>query len=329
VDEIESHAKPYSLGALRAEPGKIALTQAINGRQNAFFSKYGNKDAIIGQMNTSYSPNVPGSKPDRLARLRSLSVDQAQGLREAYAVDQVLGVVRDSSSTIHTEASGSSSGDDEGKSQAKAGNVLTTTNQHSDAVQHSQSDQTIANTYRAYRTPFFESQAQYERAQISLIDEQFNQFLYGQNLQELGTVFDNEKQSMDGDVCRLQVAFLNTILLSPIDGVVTGIYKNPGEWVNPGEAVVRVENNKSCLLVGRVVYRGRIVIGSTVTVNTKLFDAAGSTKVGGKVVAARGHDDDDEWEIVVLWEKNQDAAGDFLLPLSYQFDYDDTEMVIV
>jgi multidrug efflux pump subunit AcrA (membrane-fusion protein) len=190
--------------------------------------------------------------------------------------------------------------------------------------------QNIVNSYRAYRTPFFESQAQYERAQISLIDEQFGQYLSSQNLPELPQIFDNELQSIDADVRRVQLAYLSTILLSPIDGVVTGVYKNRGDWVRPGEPVVRVENNASCLLVGRVIYRGRISNNSDVTIFTKLFDHPGAsrTKIVGQIVAARGQDDDDNWEIVVQVPKNQNSAGDYLLPLGYHFDYDNTTMGI-
>jgi hypothetical protein len=66
--------------------------------------------------------------------------------------------------------------------------------------------QKITNTDYTYRTPFFESQAQYERAQISLMDEQFGQFMAAQSLPNLAQVFANELQSIDSDVLRLQIA---------------------------------------------------------------------------------------------------------------------------
>jgi hypothetical protein len=95
------------------------------------------------------------------------------------------------------------------------------------------SDQTqwVENTDYVYRHPFFEGAAQYERAQISLIDQQFEQFMFSQNLPNLNQVFWNELNSIDCDVFQLQIALLNTFLMSPISGVVTGIYKNPGEAV--------------------------------------------------------------------------------------------------
>ena len=55
--------------------------------------------------------------------------------------------------------------------------------------------------------------------------------MYSQKFQNLEQVFQNELNSIDGDVYRLQIAFLSTILMSPINGIVTGVYKNPGEAV--------------------------------------------------------------------------------------------------
>ena len=171
-----------------------------------YFAKYGNAPAIIAQMNAAYSPGVPGSKPDRLARLRSLAANQAQLFRESYAFDQVLGVVKETSSRLHTDASSSDSSQGLASTEATRDHTVTTTEQESRTSESSQSDQTIVNVYRADRTPFFESQAQYERAQISLIDEQFSQFLASQHLPVLAQVFANELQSLDGDVYRFQIA---------------------------------------------------------------------------------------------------------------------------
>ena len=66
----------------------------------------------------------------------------------------------------------------------------------------------------------------------------------------LSTVMQNELHSIDLGVYQLQVGFLNTILLSLIVGVVTGVYKNPGDpVVRPGEPVVRVEDNTTIFLL--------------------------------------------------------------------------------
>ena len=95
-----------------------------------------------------------------------------------------------------------------------------------------------------------------------------------QNLRTLNRYFKNERQSLDLDVKRLQIAYLNTILMSPIDGIVTGIYKNSGDSVSAGEPVIRVEDNSSVILVATLAYQGSISVGQTMTVTTSLFDAS-------------------------------------------------------
>ncbi len=189
--------------------------------------------------------------------------------------------------------------------------------------------QGIVNTDYGYRMPYFESQAQNERAQISLIDQQFSQFMYSQQLPNLTQIFANELRSMDGDVYRLQIAFLSSLLMSPFRATVTGIYKHPGESVRGGEPVIRVENNAIVQLVGTLVYRDPITLGATVTVQTSLFDAASNpTTITGKVVAARGHSaEDDQWEVVVACD-NVGAGGADIVPINYGFDFDDTVVTI-
>ena len=79
----------------------------------------------------------------------------------------------------------------------------------------------------------------------------------------LSTILINELANIDRDIYRLQIAWSNTMLCSPISGTVTGIYKNQGEWVRAGETVVRIEDNSEVLLVADVIYRDRISVGHT------------------------------------------------------------------
>jgi biotin carboxyl carrier protein len=189
--------------------------------------------------------------------------------------------------------------------------------------------ESIVNTDYGYRVPFIECQAQNERAQISLIDQQFAQFMANQNLPNLAAVFQNELSSIDLSVYQLQVGFLNTILLSPIAGTVTGVYKNPGDPVRPGEPVVRVEDNSTLFLLTCLIFRGPIRIGSIVTVTTALFDASGPlTTLPGSVVAVRGRSDDDEWDLVVQCANPLDGSGNPIFPIGYNFDYDNTTVSI-
>jgi hypothetical protein len=125
-------------------------------------------------------------------------------------------------------------------------------------------------------------------------------------------------------VKRLQIAYLNTILMSPISGVITGIYKNAGDWVQAGEPVLRVEDNSNVILVGKLVCRAPISIGSQMTITTSLFDSTTTPTITGSVIAARGHpNEDDVWDVHAVCANPQAS-----LPLNYHFDYDNTSVVI-
>jgi hypothetical protein len=156
--------------------------------------------------------------------------------------------------------------------------------------------QKITNTDYGYRIPWWECQAQYQRAQISLIDQQFAQFMYSVNFPNLKQVFENELNNIDCDIYRLQIAYANTMLMTPISGTVTGVYKNPGDAVRAGEPVIRVENDDTIFLVGTLICPALIQIGSSVTVSTTLFGSdPASPALSGTVVAARGHVQENEW----------------------------------
>jgi hypothetical protein len=189
--------------------------------------------------------------------------------------------------------------------------------------------ETIHNTDYGYRVPNIESNAQLLRAQISLMDQQFAQYMYGQNLPNLEQVFANELQSIDLDVKRLQVAYLDTLLMSPISGVVTAVFKNLGERVRAGEPVVRVEDNSTVILVATLIFRGLLSVGMTVTVQSPLFDAsAPQATINGSIVAVRGYRGEDyKWEVLINCPKT-DGSSNPILPLNYNFDYATTTVTI-
>jgi len=359
--QIQAAVKPYMLAALRSEPRKAALNKAINARQNAYFGKYANAPGVITLMNQFYSPAVAGSKPNRLVTLSSLASLQATQLNTAYTSDGRTGVVKTTKSILESEMTSSASSKESGQTnmEAMASAVSTPTSlpplpagggaiaasftgplavnesfdEGTSSLQSSSrgtasQHQTIENTDYGYRTPLLESQAQNERAQISLIDQRFAQFMASQSLPYLGQVFANELQSMDGDVFTLQVAFLNTMLMSPIDGIVTGVYKNPGDAVRAADPVYRVEDPSTIYLNASLKFRGAIGLGSTLTVQTSLFDAAGPlTTIAGNVVASRGYDEDDRWDVTAKCN-NLDGGGNPIFPLGYHFDYDNTTVSI-
>ena len=159
---------------------------------------------------------------------------------------------------------------------------------------------------------------------MALIDEKYNQFLFSQNLPFLKQVFANELSAIDADVKRLQVGYLNTILLSPISGVITGVFVDLGDCVRVGQPVVRVENDEEILIVGTLQYRSLLAIGSAVTITTQIFDSPKPLTVNGKVVSIRGHDSEDEEYDVIIRCSNRNVDKAPIFPINYNFDYDDT-----
>jgi hypothetical protein len=366
--EIQAFVKPFTLAALRAEPNKAALSKAINARANAYYAKYADapsdptwaklglfgQNAIIKKIREYYSPSIADSKWTRLEVLSAVSTGQFNLLDGAYTseVPPRTGVQRTTNSVI------SGSTIQEGLTNEALAPRPTPTAQlpppqpaaplsgggsiypgDTTDIQEGRSTQLIANTDYGYRVPYLENKAQYLRAQISLTDEQFVQLMYIQNLPYLEAVFFNELTSIDSDVYRTQIAYLNTILMSPIAGTVTGVYKHPGDAVRPGEPVLRVENSDFVFLLATLAYRGPISIGSKVTIETKLYGLPGpwTPPIVGIVVAVRGRQVDDNWDVIIK-SNNLDTGGKHILPLGYHFDhwrsqsggssYDDTKVSI-
>lgn len=186
-------------------------------------------------------------------------------------------------------------------------------------------DQSVKTSTQTFRHPFYNAKAQYQRAQISLIDQRLSALVSAQNIPHLATVFRNELASIDADVYRLQISFLNTILMSPVPGVVTGVFKNPGDPVKAGEPVVRVEYLDVVLIEAIVIFRGPVLVNqTTVTITTALFSSSSGapTSISGLVVAARGQNDDDTWHLIV------ECANPDGIPAGYCFDPDDTTVTL-
>ncbi len=360
VAAIEQAVGSHRLASLRAESLKVSLTNAILARQNVFHTKYGHIAAIVSDATSRYHLGYSGSKPERIGTLQTIADQQWSELDSAYTADGRRGVVKTTQSslggTVVTDTGTMTTGSTEqvgisgqagqlpwltpGTEPDEQSVVLAgspggesydygTSGESSTAVASATESQTITNTDYGYRVPYLEAQAQRERAQISLIDEGFSQLLASVGIGHLQHVLENELATIDGDVCRRQLALLSTMLMSPIAGTVTGVYKQPGDPVRAGEPVVRVENNSEVMLIARLIHRDVINIGDKMKIKTELYDAPGAaTTATASIIAARGHTDDDQWEVVARL-KNTNSHGVPLFPLNYHFDYDDTEVVIV
>jgi len=326
---------------LRAEGMKADLDKACALRANVYYAKFANQAAIISQFQNYYgppsSPFTATSKPTLLANLSGFANTQYTQLGNAYKNSGAQ-----SAPTTPSSAPGNLNGRSNVVYASMSALTATTTGTvkpgpNPNTTANSSTDtQTMAYADYAYRYPAMECNAQNTRAQISLQDEQFAQFLAGQYVSNIGSVFANQLNAINMDVKRLQVALLNTILVPPITGVVTAIYKQPGDAVRTGEPVIRVENTNTMLLTGVIIYRGLLAVGTFVIVQANLFSSSASTNITGTIVVARGDPGgDDHWNVVIscpIVAPTGDVArlfpyntyGNPTLPPDYQFDSDDT-----
>ena len=183
-----------------------------------------------------------------------------------------------------------------------------------------------------YSHPSSEAQIRFQRAQASLQDELLTHSVFGFRSTHFERLFDNQLKMIDLRVRQLQVALAQRFLISPISGIVTGIYKDLGEQVNAGEAVVRVENHEDVLIVGRVQSRSMVRLGGTVKLTAKnVVEAAAAQPVtlNGTVAAVRGHDaDNDEWDLILFCD-NRGPGNTTKLPINYNFDKDDVTLELL
>jgi len=171
-----------------------------------------------------------------------------------------------------------------------------------------------------YRNPKVDNRLRYNRSRADLDDERVSQFVLSQQLPFLETFFDNDRQAMDLDVRRFQLAVLSSYLVPPISGVITGLYKDAGDYVRAGEPVLRIENEEQILLVGSVKHRNVLQLGQAVTVSTKIFDSGITKTLYCTVVAIRGHDSvSQEWDVILCCSNRE--AGKPIFPINYSFDY--------
>jgi hypothetical protein len=169
-----------------------------------------------------------------------------------------------------------------------------------------------------FREMVIENSIRHSRSQADVINELLQDRLIALKLNDLDRIWTNELHGIDLEVKKLQYAFCNTYIVSPIDGVVTAIYKSPGESVDAGEPVIRVEDPRVALLVGVVKFQAGLLVGSEIHISmTNIYDGRKPGQMAGKVVALRGHEqDNDEWDVVI------ECPNNLALPINYHFERD-------
>lgn len=182
----------------------------------------------------------------------------------------------------------------------------------------------------AFFHPRLDNSISHKQLQAGLSSEKMQQSIAAVSAPHTERIIADENAAMDAEVRRLQVTFAESYLTSPISGVVTAVFKDVGECVQPGEAVMRIENDAVVFLVGRVQYFGMLRIGQDVIVRAAdLFEANVAEDFRGRIRGIRGHEaDDDEWEILIECDNPLDGQGRRKLPIYYQFDRDTTKIIV-
>ncbi len=191
-------------------------------------------------------------------------------------------------------------------------------------------DQSSKSFLTDYAFPLLDNHIRNNRTQVDLQDEVLGNSTYALRVLDLLQIWKNELSMLDAEVAKLQLNFAHTFLVSPLPGIVTAVYKNAGESIQAGEPLVRVEDDEVLLLVGSILCRSSVRLDDKVkVVIDNLFENGVPVQIdGGRIVAVRGHDaDNDEWEVIIQIT-NPPNGTRRLLPLNYAFDRDDTKLIL-
>lgn len=311
---INDRLRPFLLSALRAEHVRADLDQAIGMRQNAYITTY--SADVVAQAKRVYldNPSDQGSVLFRLVSDLEGNTSVLHGtLNSLYLQDGIWGNPIKKTKTDTTFSS-----------------ILNVPGTGMPTQYQNTAASTSETRGYEYRLPSVENDIRFRRARIG----QRQEFLAAWRMKEMceraEVTFGNELTAIDQQIRKLQVAYIDTMLVPPFTGIVTGVFRNTGDFVSAGQPVVRVEADEQVYLVGTIKCRDMVRLNNKVSVTTTLFDAPGGqpTKIEGVVSSVRGHDSvDEQWDVLILCA-NRTATGEPILPLNYNFDFDSTTITI-
>lgn len=292
------------LSELRNVPEAADLDSSIAMRQNAYITSY--SPNILSEARKVYYKDDLDPKAVRSALLKAAEeeVKTKYVFLDASYKASKLGVVE----LVHTESN--SSGNQYAGGDQQTFNGTTTTDTRGQEYQFPEADNAL----------------RYYQARAAIRQENLNAWRMSQMFENDAVTFPNELYSIDLKIKKLQAAYIDTFLVAPFDGIVTGVFKAQGDYVQAGEPVLRVEADEKIYLVGTVKCRYKLRVGSELELETRLFDIDGGaqTNAVGTVVAVRGHDSvSEQWDLLVLCE-NRTKAGLAKFPLNYNFDFNNT-----
>ena len=190
--------------------------------------------------------------------------------------------------------------------------------------------QNMESTAQGLTHPRLDNTLAYHQAMVGILQEKIRHNSSAFSVGEMRDIIERELDAADQDIRMLQLNFAHSFLLSPISGIVTGVFKDIGESVEPGEPVLRIENDRVVLVIGRVQCRAPLWVGREIRLSVRsVFENGHAEVVDGAIVAIRGHEkDNDEWEIICQVD-NPLSDGRPLLPINYHFDRDTDQLEIL
>ena len=366
-NEIDNAVASSSLAKLQAENRRATLNQAIMSRQNIYWSKYQNAPSISDYIQTNYfytaDPTPSYSKVGLLQSLNGYASLMGGAINSAYQTDNRTGVVKSTVSILNSKISSIGSETETGESTgetleapvaARGFDPLPSTPQGgswgfqglanmnmtqqegqsgvtSTSTGQSAETQYVTNTSYTYRMPWYENQSQQTRAIISLNDETLAAMVSGQGAGNALQIMNNQLAMADSQIYQLQIGYLNTYLLPAIKGYITGVYKNPGEWVRPGDPVIRIEDWDRIYILASIKYSGAInTVGTTITITTVAPGTPEtSITLNCAVVSVRGGKDERQYDLVLSVDNNTQNFPIPTFPPGHKFVLDATTVTVV
>jgi hypothetical protein len=346
-NRIRQEMTPATLFTLRNEMAEVGLQQIIAQREIAYLQKYKHSAQIVAAVREVYPGEATTGKVPRLTELRKLAGLHTTEIKTAYESSGTVGVnkeIKSISSAVtkltpiamktpphQIQVRGAAPNSDHNVPETRSIPArfdgtnwvdITTPGMTFDS-QFTATENVTKNP--EFRHPFLENLIGDQRTQLDLQDELLRHKIAALSAGELASILNKELEVLDHEILKSQLSFANTFLTSPISGVVTAIYKDLGEAVQPGEPVIRVENYDRILIVGLIQHRGGLSLNRPVRITVeKIFESNDRVTIDGTLVSIRGHDsDDDEWDVII----ECDNAGR-RLPINFNFDRDTTSIAI-
>lgn len=165
--------------------------------------------------------------------------------------------------------------------------------------------------------PKLDNVLDFQRGQSAAIQEHLRAVISELSTEKLSDAMNRDFSAIEQEVLRHQTRLMNTYMQPPYAGVITAIYKDVGEFVQAGEPVLRVENDRQIYIHGFVVMRAAPRIDQTARiVARRIFETSDTMTLPVRVASIRGHNaDDDEWEVMFQAENTNGR-----LPLNYAFE---------